>query len=89
MTKRKIAPKTVASFDIMDAAEAAAYLRTSTSTLAKYRMYGCPGRPSSGNQRERRFIAKPISTLGSRLALPPNLNLLPHNAPAFLASRIV
>ncbi|WP_075657392.1 helix-turn-helix domain-containing protein [Pseudochrobactrum sp. B5] len=40
MNKRNLDPKFIARLDVMDAVEAAIYLRTSTSTLAKYRMYG-------------------------------------------------
>lgn len=36
--ERNLDPEFLAKLDVMDAAEAAAYLRTSTSTLAKYRM---------------------------------------------------
>lgn len=37
---RDLDPDFLKRLDILDAAEAAAYLRTSTSTLAKYRMTG-------------------------------------------------
>jgi hypothetical protein len=36
---RNLDPEFLSKLDVMDAAEAAAYLRTSTSTLAKYRMH--------------------------------------------------
>lgn len=38
--RRKIDPEGLRGFDVMDAAEAATYLRTSPSTLAKYRVHG-------------------------------------------------
>ena len=37
---RNLDPEFLARLNLMDAQEAAAYLRTSTSTLAKYRMTG-------------------------------------------------
>jgi hypothetical protein len=40
MKKRNLDPEFLAKLDVMDASEAAVYLRTSPSTLAKYRMSG-------------------------------------------------
>lgn len=54
MNKRNLDPKFIASLDIMDAAEAAVYLRTSTSTLAKYRMFG--GGPTFIRQSSRKTL---------------------------------
>lgn len=42
MVARNLDPQFLKTLDILNAAEAAAYLRSSTSTLAKYRM--TPGR---------------------------------------------
>jgi hypothetical protein len=39
MTNRNLDPLFLKTLDILDAAEAAAYLRSSTSTMAKYRMH--------------------------------------------------
>lgn len=39
MNKRNLDPKFISTLDIMDAAEAAIYLRTSPSTLAKHRTF--------------------------------------------------
>lgn len=38
--KREIDVKSLAGLEVLDAAEAAAYLRTSPSSLAKWRMFG-------------------------------------------------
>jgi hypothetical protein len=54
MNKRNLDPKFLASLDVMDAAEAAAYLRISTSTLAKFRMYG--GGPIHIKQSTRKTL---------------------------------
>lgn len=37
---RNLDPEFLSKLDVLDAQEAAVYLRTSTSTLAKYRMHG-------------------------------------------------
>jgi len=55
MTNRNLDPLFLKTLDILDAAEAAAYLRSSTSTLAKYRM--TPGRgPAYILQSTRKVI---------------------------------
>ncbi|NKB83343.1 helix-turn-helix transcriptional regulator [Brucella grignonensis] len=54
MNKRNLDPQFLATLTVLDSAEAAAYLRTSTSTLAKYRMYG--GGPIHIKQSTRKTL---------------------------------
>ncbi|WP_244512401.1 helix-turn-helix transcriptional regulator [Filomicrobium insigne] len=51
---RILDPQHIRNLDILDAAEAAAYLRTSRSTLAKYRCYG--GGPIFIRQSARKVL---------------------------------
>lgn len=51
---RNLDPQYIRNLDILDAAEAAAYLRTSRSTLAKYRCYG--GGPLFVRQSARKVL---------------------------------
>jgi len=51
---RILDPEFIRNLDILDAAEAAAYLRTSRSTLAKYRCYG--GGPIFVRQSARKVL---------------------------------
>jgi hypothetical protein len=52
--KREIDPSGLAGLEVMDAREAAAYLRTSPSTLAKLRMFG--GGPTFIRQSARKTL---------------------------------
>ena len=51
---RNLSPEYIKTLDILDSAEAAAYLRTSTSTLAKYRCFG--GGPAFVRQSVRKTL---------------------------------
>lgn len=66
---RNLDPDFIKTLDILDAAEASAYLRTSTSTLAKYRCYG--GGPDFIRQSIRKVLYRRTdldSWLNMRLA---------------------
>ena len=54
MVNRNLDPLFLKTLDILDAAEAAAYLRSSTSTLAKLRCYG--GGPQFIRQSARKVV---------------------------------
>lgn len=54
MAARNLDPQFVKNLDILDAAETAAYLRSSTSTLAKLRCYG--GGPHFIRQSARKVL---------------------------------
>lgn len=54
MVVRNLAPHFLKTLEILDAAEAATYLRSSTSTLAKLRCYG--GGPQFIRQSARKVL---------------------------------
>jgi hypothetical protein len=54
MVARNLDPQFLRTLEIMDAAEAATYLRSSTSTLAKLRCYG--GGPQFIRQSARKVL---------------------------------
>jgi hypothetical protein len=55
---RNLDPRFIAALDVLDAAEAAAYLRLSASTLAKMRCYG--GGPQFARQSPRKVLYRRV-----------------------------